>query len=212
MSTLIATKREAKENLGKLRKEGGVPAVFYGSNQETTSITIKEIDFIRLYRKEGETGVFQLDVDGTKLDAMTYDYQLHPVSQKVLHVDFRIVDANKAIEVTVPVVFTGESPVERTNIGTVTHVTQELTIKALPNEIPHEIEVDVSGLDGLDSQITAAEINLAKGLELMEGLDTVIAVVAAIRADDDAETSGEVDMDAIEATKEKGVSEEEEDK
>ena len=208
MSTLTATKREATEKLNVLREEGKVPAVYYGAGKESTSITINEIDFIRLYRTEGETGVFKLDVDGTSIDAMVYDYQLHPVSHKVLHVDFRVVDTNKPIEVAVPVTLTGEAPAVKANLGTVTHVTQELTVEALPNDIPHDIEVSVETLEDLNSQITAADITLPKGVTLIDEPETVIAVVAALRGDDDAETSGEIDMDAIEASAEKGQSEE----
>ena len=208
MSTLTATKREATEKLNVLREEGKVPAVYYGAGKESTSITINEIDFIRLYRTEGETGVFKLDVDGTSIDAMVYDYQLHPVSHKVLHVDFRVVDTNKPIEVAVPVTLTGEAPAVKANLGTVTHVTQELTVEALPNDIPHDIEVSVETLEDLSSQITAADITLPKGVALIDEPETVIAVVAALRGDDDAETSGEIDMDAIEASAEKGQSEE----
>ncbi len=211
MSILTATKREAGENLQKMRAADKVPAVYYGAGKESTSITINEIDFIRLYRAQGETGVFKLDVDGEKIDAMVYDYQLHPVSHKVLHVDFRAVDANVAIEVAVPVVLFGEAPAEKSNIGTVTHVTQELTVEALPNSIPHDFQVDISTLVDLSSQITAADITMPTGVTLIDEPETIIAVVAALRDDSDADNAEEdIDMDAIEASAEKGKAEDEE--
>lgn len=203
MSTLKATKRNIKENLTQIRNSGNLPAVFYGSGQASTPITINEKDFLKIYRNVGETGVIKLQIDGQELDSMIYDFQLHPVKHSVTHVDFRIVDANVAVEVEVPIEFTGESPIEKTNTGTINHVRQHLTVEALPNSIPSEINVDISVLVNLDSQILAKDIVLPSGVSLVDEPETVIAVVSPLREEDDSEDSEPIDMGKIEATKEK---------
>lgn len=208
MSTLQATIRTAAEKPAKIREEGNLPAVFYGAGEASTPITINALDFIRLYREVGETGVIKLKTDQGDYDVMVYDYQLHPVAHTVSHVDFRVVDLKVAIEVEVPLEFEGEAPAEKTGLGTVTHVAHVINVKALPNKIPSEIVVDVTSLEGLDSQILLKDLSIPSELELLDDEDMVIAVVAAMRADDDADTSGEIDMDAIEASGEKGDKEE----
>ena len=211
MSTLQATIRTKADKPNNLRMEGKIPAVFYGSGEESTPITINALDFIRLYREIGETGVIKLTTEKGDYDVMVYDYQLHPVAHEVSHVDFRVVDLKVAIEVAIPLEFEGEAPAVKAGLGTVTHVAQEINVKGLPNKIPSEIVVNVTPLEDLDSQILAKDLNIPADLELVDEPDTVIAVVAAMRGDDDAETSGDIDMDAIEASGEKGSKEEESD-
>ncbi len=204
MSTLQATIRNAADKPADIRKEGNIPAVFYGAGEASTSITINALDFIRLYREIGETGVIKLTTDKGEYDVMVYDYQLHPVAHTVRHVDFRVVDLKVAVEVAIPLEFEGEAPAEKTGLGTVTHVAQEINVKALPNEIPSEIVVDVTSLVALDSQILLKDLVVPSNIELMDEPDTVIAVIAATR-EDDTEDSAPIDMDAIEASGEKGA-------
>lgn len=199
--------RDKSADLATLRSTGKVPAVYYGAGKDTVAITIDEQDFRKLYRTVGESSIFTLKTEAGDVDALIQDYQLHPVSEKVLHVDFKLVEAGVLLEVEVPIIFMGESPVEKTGVGTVTKVIQELPIEALPKDLPHDLTVDISVLQTIQDQILAKDIKLPAGVTLMIDPDTAIAVVSALR--EEVEETTEIDLSAIEATSEKKASKEE---
>ena len=83
---------------------------------------------------------------GQPTQVLIKDYQLHPVTRKLLHVDFYRLAMNKVITVTVPVVLTGEAEGVKMQGGLVAFEQREFAIECLPSEIPEHVEVDVSGL------------------------------------------------------------------
>ncbi len=203
---LNAVKREKTEKLAAIRKGGNIPAVFYGAKEASTAISIPEVEFIKVYRQAGESSIVSLKTPDGDHDALIQDLDLDPVSGKVRHVDFYVVEKGKKLQVGIPLTFEGEAPAIKLG-GTLTKVLHEIEIEATPANLPHDLIVDVSSLVDFDSQILAKDIKLPAGVELITDPDEVVALVAVIKEEE--EESAPTDLSSIEMSVEKGKKEEE---
>ncbi|WP_026688692.1 50S ribosomal protein L25/general stress protein Ctc [Alteribacter aurantiacus] len=136
--------------LNKIRQSGGIPAVLYGKSLDTTPVTVDEIEFLKTYREVGKTGVFKLDKDGKKYDVMIYDMQVDRIKNEFVHLDFYAVDMKSELDADIPVNLIGESKGAKEG-GVVQLAAYELSVKALPANLPDSIDLDVSDLDVNDS-------------------------------------------------------------
>lgn len=205
MITLAATKR-TNESPAALRAAEQIPAVFYGNKQETTSISVPLRDFMKVYKEAGETTTVTLDMGGEKVTTLIHDMQLDPIMNVPTHVDFLVIDMKKEIEVAVPIEFTGLAEAEKSGLGTLVKVLHEVEVKALPANLPHALEVDVTGLATLDMQIHVGDIKLPSGVTLITPSEEVVALVAAFKEEKEETTA--IDFDTIQV-EEKGKKDEE---
>ncbi len=178
MQKLTVTKREGSASLSKIRKNGSIPAVFYGAKEASTPISISLTDFEKVWKAAGESTVVNLEGDGVELDALIHDIDLHPVTGVPRHVDFYVLEKGKKVKVGVPLEFVGVSAAVKDLAGTLVKVLHELEIEALPKDLPHGIDVDISLLNTLESQILAQDIKLPNGVELISKPDEVVAAVS----------------------------------
>jgi len=109
------------------------------------------------------------------------DVQIHPVTDKVLHIDFLAIDMNKKIQVDVALEFVGEAPAIKNGLGTLVKVMHEVEIEALPKDLPQHLEVDISGLNNLDDNITVADLKLPAGVEVLTDKEDTIASIVAVQ-------------------------------
>ncbi len=206
MITLEIQKREDSENLNKLREEGVIPAVMYGSKEKAVSVSVSKKEFEKVLKEAGESTVITLNTKEGKKSAMIHDIQFDPVKDIPVHVDFYVVEAGKEIEVNVPIDFIGVSVAIKELNGTLVKVLHELPIKGIPSKLPHSIEVDISVLEQLDSHIKAKDISLPDGIMLAGGDDDIVASISV--AKEEEEEVEESDLSSIEVQK-KGKKEEE---
>ncbi|PYZ95430.1 50S ribosomal protein L25/general stress protein Ctc [Alteribacter lacisalsi] len=136
--------------LNKIRQSGGIPGVLYGKTLESTPVTVDEIEFIKTYRKVGKTSVFKLDKDGKKFDVMIYDMQMDHIKNEVTHIDFYAVDMKSELDADIPVNLKGEAQGAKDG-GVVQLAAYELSVRALPANLPDSIDLDVSNLEINDS-------------------------------------------------------------
>jgi large subunit ribosomal protein L25 len=181
---------DAREALGKaskrLRREGLVPGVVYGKGQDSTPVQVEAKTFETLYRAAGRTSVVKLRLPGTSraTSGVIKDVQRHPLSGRAVHVDYFLVNLKQEMEVDVPLVFTGEAPAVEETGGTLLHNLSSVHVKALPNDIPHEIEVNVSTLVSLDVAIHVKDLNLNRDLvTVLTDPDTLVATVVPPRVE-----------------------------
>lgn len=177
MFKLKVEKRDSKESLGALRKSGKMPAVFYGPKETSTPIKLTIVDFKKALKTAGESTVISLEGAGIEVDALIHDFDLDPVTDMPIHADFYAIEKGKKLSVDVPLEFTGVSPAIKDLGAVLVKVLHEVEIEALPKDLPHKLEVDISGLVGFDSVLTAKDIKLPTGVELKIKLDEVIASV-----------------------------------
>ncbi len=190
-----------------LREGGEMPAVIYGGKGDTRNVTVDIIEFKKVLKGAGESSIVTLDLDGKKTDTLIHEVQFNPVTDEPVHADFFIVSQDKEIEVDVPLVFEGVPPAVKELGGSLIKVLHELPISALPKNLPHDIIVDVSTLNTLDSQILVSDLKLPAGVTAtVEGDEVVASITEA--GEEVVEEAAPVDLSAIEVEK-KGKTEEE---
>lgn len=196
MITIDATKRDVKVNPKHIRAEGNMPAVFYGKGVETTPITLDRIAFTKSYRAAGESTIVTLSVEGKKYSVLIHTVDRHPVTGDVLHADFLVVPMDKALEVTVPLVFVGEAPAEKLG-AVIVKVLHDVTVSALPADLPHDIQVDLAKLVDIHSHITVGGLVLPKGVKVLDDAEEIVVSAAEAAKEEEAPVAT-VDMAAIE--------------
>lgn len=189
-----------------LRKEGWMPAVFYGHKKKSVPIQIKKSDFLKVWKNAGESTVVKLSTPDGDQEALIHDIDLDPITNEPRHADFYIFEKGHKVEIAVPLEFVGISPAVKDLGGVLMKILHEIKVKAEPSNLPHQIEVDISPITELEGQILAKDINLPKGVELAENPEEVVVTAATPKADK-VEEEAPVDLTQIEVEK-KGKQEE----
>lgn len=207
MLVIEASKRNTNENLVSLRKEGKMPAVFYGAGKESTPITISIVEFKKIWRQAGESSTVKVAVGNDKVDVLIHEVQVDPIKGEPTHVDFLVIDMTKKIKVGVELVFEGISEAVKSGIGNLVKVLHEIEIEALPKDLPHNLIVDISKLVTLQDVVLVSDLKLPLGVvAITNGSDVVASVVEQV--EEKEEEVAPVDLSAIEVEK-KGKKEEE---
>jgi large subunit ribosomal protein L25 len=180
----ISIQRRSTQGKGaarRLRREGVVPAVFYGPKRSTVTIGVKIEEFeAKLLHLEGSHLIRLLEGnrDPELHDKMVLvrEMQRHPVSGDVLHADFLEVDLTERLTVSVPLRFIGKAAGVVAG-GILQPVLREIEVECLPTEIPEFLEVDVSAL-GIHEAVHASSLALPEGITIVgEGTQTLVTVL-----------------------------------
>lgn len=206
MLSLKAEIRNIKDSNESIRKAGFIPAVFYGAGKKSTPVSVSNIDFKKIWHKAGESSTVTIETKEGKIDTLIHEIQMNPVTNEPIHVDFLAIDINKEIQVHVPIDFIGESPAVKTGLGTLVKVLHEVEIEALPKDLPHSVEVDISKLVDIESQVLVSDIKLPAKIKVITPMTDVVASIAVQKEEE--EVTEPVDLSAIEVEK-KGKKEEE---
>lgn len=214
---LIAEKREILgKKVKKIREERKIPGVIYGKNFESIPLTIDLNGFIKTFKEAGETTVVDLVFNGSKESVLIKDIDFHPVTSQITHVGFYKVDLTQKITAEVPVEIVGEEENELIKNGQALVLTLHTTVEveALPTDLPHAFEVNVSGLAEIGDSITVSELKYDRDKVSVPGLeeDELIAKLdyAEIQeVEEEEEVSEEELIEGIEATEEGGKDDEE---
>ena len=206
MFAIKAEKRNEGINLDTLREEGKVPAVFYGSGKVTTSISVSAIQFKKIWREAGESSTVKVSIGDNNIDVLIHEVQVHPVTGEPIHVDFLVIDMKKKIKVDVPLEFVGVSTAVKNGLGNLVKVLHEVEVEALPNNLPHKLEVDLATLETVENQILISDIKLPVGVIITDNPSDVVASMV-LQIEEKEEVAEPVDLSAIEVEK-KGKKEE----
>src|SRR5210317_535316 len=198
----ITIKGSQRESVGKkatkaLRNAGMVPCVIYGGDKPV-HFSAAELAFKPLiYTPNAHTVTVDLE-DGTKIDAVLQDIQFHPVTDRILHIDFYQLFSDKPVTMSIPVQLEGNSPGVR-NGGRLLFRKRKLTIKALPGDLPDFFSVDISKLR-IGGNITVAQLMSDKYTILHPESNVVVQVKASrTSVDDSAEDEEEEGEEGSEA-------------
>ncbi|HVT49742.1 MAG TPA: 50S ribosomal protein L25 [Vicinamibacterales bacterium] len=149
-AVLEAVRRDqfGRNNAGRLRREGRIPAVIYGQASAAESVAVDPKSLLRILHSQGGANtLIALKLEGGgDLRVLVKEYQLDPVSHGLLHADFYRVAMDRVIRVTVPIHLTGEAKSAKAEGGIVDFVHRELVVECLPGDIPESIAVDVTEL------------------------------------------------------------------
>ena len=115
---------------------------------------------------------------------MIHEVKIDPLSGKILNVDFYQIKMSEKIRVRVPIEFAGEAPAVKTLGGILVKTLQEIEVEALPSDLPHRIEVDLSGLDEIGKSISVKDLKISEKVKFFINPDTVMATVVEAKAEE----------------------------
>ncbi len=197
MSETYVLKAELRDRVGKgssreIRRNGRIPAVIYGDKQEPVAITVpyKEV-YYKIHGGGFKTTVATIDVDGKQIKVLPKEYQLDPVRDFPIHIDFLRVSARSVVHVNVPVHFKNEEAAPGLKRGGVLNIVRHEVELIVPGDaIPEFIEADLTGLD-INDGVHISAIKLPKGATpAIHDRDFTIATIAApagLKSDEAAE-------------------------
>jgi large subunit ribosomal protein L25 len=185
------------KKVSRLRREGILPATVYGKGVGPFSVQINARTFTDTYRHAGRTTLIELAIPGqSTLSAFVQAIQRHPVTRAILHVDLLVVDLLKEITVEVPIHLIGESPVVERGDALLNQVLNTLAVRALPAELPHALDVDISVLDSLDKAIYVRDISLPGKAVIEAGEDELVIGLTMAREEEEEEVEVEAEGEA----------------
>jgi large subunit ribosomal protein L25 len=175
-----------KNEARRLRVTGQVPATLYGGKGSPLSLAVNTKQLTAILRSEsGHNTLFEVDFAGKKEPAIVKDWQVDPVSGKLLHVDLLRVAMDVRMKVKVPVHTFGEPSGVKVQGGVYEVVTREVEVECLPADIPTEFRMDVSGLM-LNQSLRANDLPIDKTkLKLLTDGNSVLAHVVALRVEEE---------------------------
>lgn len=179
LTTLKATSRVAGSSraTGRLRKEGQIPAVYYGKGQESVSISVKAQDVAKILAPGKRYTLLDLEIDGKAGNpAVVYAYQKDSISMKIEHIDFLKIDESTPITVRVPVVLKGLPVGVKNEGGLFSQITRYIKLKAVPEKIPANLTLDISAFHA-GTTFYAKALKL-EGIELASPERTVIFTIS----------------------------------
>ena len=164
----------------RLRHADKLPGVVYGGEEAALSIILEHNPvYYALKDEDFHSGILTLVIDGKKQQVLLRDFQMHPYKQQVMHIDFQRVNANEPVHVHVPLHFVNaeESPAVKSQGAKITHVLNDVDIRALPALIPHFIEVDLSTIEA-GGAVHLSDLKVPEGVEIIHlarGDDSTVA-------------------------------------
>ena len=177
----IILKTETRKTFGKrnksLRKNGIIPINMYGLG-DSISLQVNEDILYKTLKEVGYTTPLKISIGGKEETyTLVRNISIHPVTDKVIHVDFLRVDLDKPIEAQVPILLINQedAPGTRGGAGVVTQGVYEVTVLAKPLEIPSELTADCSVLEDLEMYLYSKDLDLPEGAELISDEDAQIA-------------------------------------
>lgn len=203
---ILTLKAQNRADIGKGasktdRANDLVPGVLYGTNIETTHIVLPELIVTNLIRTAGEHSLIQLEIeDGKPQLSLIAEVQHHPVTDRILHIDFKAIEKGQIIEVPVPLEFIGEA-VEASADGLFMANVHEITVKATPTNMPSSIQVDITELTE-DKAIHVRDIIIPEDVEIVEDPDLTVASIIKPKAIIEVEEEVEEEEPEVEGVEE----------
>jgi len=200
----------------KLREKKEIPAVLYGPKIKNIPLTVNLEEFNKVFREAGETTLVSLNIEDKagseksskeekkKFLVLIHDVSYDPISGLPIHVDFYQPILTEEIEAPVPLVFVGESPAVKDLGGTLVKEIQEIEVKALPQNLPHEIKVDISKLKTFEDEILVKDLEIPSGVEVQREPDEIVAIITPPeKVEEELEKPAEEEAEALEKKEER---------
>jgi large subunit ribosomal protein L25 len=173
------------KKVGALRRQGLIPGVVYGPAMEgTIQVSVNRRELERFYQAHGHSALFTLKWDGGSQQVFIREVQVEPVRHTPLHVDFFAPNLNKALTAAVPVVLHHHSSRAE---GILMQLLETVELRGLPNELPTQIDADVSKLVAVGDQLHASDLALPGSVELITPGDAPVASIVAQALREEAE-------------------------
>ncbi|MDD5251095.1 MAG: 50S ribosomal protein L25 [Patescibacteria group bacterium] len=178
---LEAQKREVTgKQVKQLREQGLVPAVIYGHGEANRDVAVSEGVFIKLLDQAGESTLIDLSVDGgAPVKVLIQDVQRDALTGRIIHADFRQVKMTEKLEAHVEFNYLGEAPAVKELGAILVKSMESIMVRCLPQNLVHEIDVDLTSLKNIDDLVTVADLPKHEGVEYLARPEDVVVVINA---------------------------------
>lgn len=181
------TRQETGRSVKKLRRSGFVPAVVYGPGTANVNIAVLSSQMARVLKEAGESALLELQIEGDlstgvgagkTRNVLIHATQTDPVKDFITHVDFMEVRMDQKIKAGITIVCVGEAPAIKELGGILVRNMHELEVEALPADLPHHLEADISAIKIFEDHVKVADIKIGKGVKIItEGSLVVVSVM-----------------------------------
>ncbi len=190
MSTRPVVSAEPREVVGKkvsaLRRQGLLPAVVYGHGKASQPIQLEARAFEELMRQTTRNSLVDLKIgSGRATPVLLQGIHEHPVRRHPIHVDFYVVKMTEELTVDVPVNYVGTSHAVDKLGGTLLHIREHVSMRALPTDLPHALDLDVSALVDFDAILHVSDLSVPAGVTVLTDPDEPVARVQPPRVEEE---------------------------
>jgi len=210
MLVLSATiRKDLGKKVKNLRKMGIAPAVLYGPKTESLSLEINLKEFEKIYAKARGSSLISLTVNSKNFLVLIHAVETDAISQKPIHIDFYQPRLDEEIAANIPLVFEGESLAVKDLGGTLVKNIHEVQVKALPQNLPHEIKVDIGNLKTFEDNILIKDLIVLKEVKILKGPEEIVAkVTQPEKVEEELEKPVEEKVEEVEKVEKKPKEEE----
>ncbi len=202
---MISLQAKTRNIFGKktkaIKNQGLIPAVVYGPGVKNASVEVEEKEFVKVFRKAGESSLVELSIEGEKekRPVLVHEIQRDPLSDSIIHIDFFQASLKEEVEVAIPLVFEGVAPAEKELGGTLNKNMLEIEVKALPQNLPHEIKVNIDSLKTFEDHILVKDLQIPANVEVQKKPEEIVAsVLPPQKIEEELATEIKEDIEGIE--------------
>ncbi len=212
---MLSLSAKVRKDFGKkvriLRQRDILPAVLYGSKiKKTQSLELDYKAFEKVYKTAGESSLISLEIEGEdkKIPVLIHEIQKNPLTGKISHIDFYQPSLEEKTVVKIPIVLEGISPAVKESGGTLVKYISEVEVKALPQNLPKEIKVNVENLNTFEDNILIKDLKLPEGVEILRNSNDIVAsVLPPEKVEEELEKPIEENVEEVKKVEEKKPSE-----
>jgi len=202
VSTRPVVSAEPREVVGKkvssLRRAGLLPAVVYGHGQASQPIQLDARAFDELMRHTTRNSIIDLKVgSGRATPVLLQGIHEHPVRRHAVHVDFYVVKMTEELSVDVPINHLGASHAADKLGGTLLHIREHVSVRALPDDLPHAIDLDITPLDSFEAVLHVSDLSVPAGVTVLTDPDEPLARVQPPRVEEELIPTAEAAAAAV---------------
>ncbi|MFT4415982.1 50S ribosomal protein L25/general stress protein Ctc [Fredinandcohnia humi] len=191
MSAVLQANERVKDKnstIRKIREAGNIPAVLNGSNQ-SKPIYVNSADFLKTIRTTGRNGIIKLAIDNEQHSVMLHEIQTDPIKSEIIHADFKIVNMSAEVTVDVNINLVGEAAGVKDG-GVLQQAIHQVSIQALPMNIPQTIDIDVSQLE-VGQVIKLEDIDTQGKYTINQDTSQVVASILPPKQEEEISTGEE---------------------
>ena len=181
MLTLSAKIRKIQgKKVRALREKGVLPVVLYGPKIKNESLEVNLKDFEKVLTEAGESTLISLETEGKKEKnlVLIHEIKLDPMTSQPTHADFYQPILTEEIQVKIPLIIEGEAPAVKNLGGTLVKNISEIEVRALPQDLPKEIKINVGGLETFEDKVLIKDLKLPAGVKILRSSEEIIARIA----------------------------------
>jgi len=175
---ILKAEKRTEKNLKILRGKKMLPAILYGPKLESIKVQVDLVEFEKTYKEAGDSLLVTLSLENKDFLVLIRGTQFAPISGNPIHVDFYIPPLKEKVEVMVAVVLNGESLAVKNLGGTLVKSLLELPVKALPQSLPKQINVNIDSLETFDDRILISDLKDLGDFEIMKNPKDVIVSIS----------------------------------